>query len=267
MALTAEDDAILRQLLQLLDETVPPWGQLVETNDAWLTQPDSQLAADDVGSHPYQLSHSAWHALTISVDHLRCLRAALVCEQGERHANIRLFTNGQASLVRGVIDSAARAVWMLGPDDRETRIARRLRLEYAEIGHSIRMHELVNREPNRTREERQRRIREIAIAAGVPAEEVRQRVNGDQMLREAGEIIDFEADLAEFTWRACSSLAHGDIGGTLGFADREVVARFGDGNVFRFTGSIGVLFLCTRTATVMTNAGFHLYAQRAASPA
>ncbi len=37
-------------------------------DDAWY------LAGDDAKSHPHRISHCAWHALTVAVDRLQCLR-------------------------------------------------------------------------------------------------------------------------------------------------------------------------------------------------
>ena len=269
MALAADEELILRQLLDLLDRTVGPWAAAVENDGNYHVHDGSEMAADDAATDPYHLSHSAWHALSVSVDHLRCLRASLVCETGDTTANIRIFTNAQGALVRGVIENAARAVWMLGPEDSVVRVVHRLRLEGGEIKPSLRMHELVRKKPNRTLEQRQQRLRGIATAARVPADQIREltkRPEYSQIVRGAGELIDFDPDLAEFVWKACSSLAHGDIAGTVSLADREVVARIRGINMVKVTGSISLLYWCTSAAIVMASAAFRLYDLRATTP-
>ena len=64
-------------------------------------------------------------------------------------------------------------------------------------------------------------------------------------------------------WKACSSLAHGDIGGTLRLTDKEAVATAEGVMTVRITGSILLLFWCAGSAVAVTAAAFRLYRQRA----
>jgi hypothetical protein len=262
----ADEDRNLGELLELLDRTGRPWGELIDTPDAWQVQEGSPLAEDDARTAPYQLSHSAWHALTVAVDHLRCLQSSLVGEVKNDSASIRIHTHTQFSLVRGAIENGARTVWMVGPAGRLTRVTHRLSLEAAELSPSYRLRELVRKPPPRTREERQEELRRTAIAAGVPDADVKKALKSAQynhIVREAGELIPSGADVAEAVWRGCSALAHGDISGTLGLPDREVVETSDGVNTVRITGSIGLLYWFTGVAALMIDRGFKLYQQNA----
>lgn len=57
------------------------------------------------------------------------LLASLTTERSEGQQVVSLHTNGRYSLIRGAVENAARAVWLLGPDERQTRLARRLKLK------------------------------------------------------------------------------------------------------------------------------------------
>jgi hypothetical protein len=129
----------LRRLLGLLERT-KPWEDLTgNPSDAWQAQAGSALAGDDAKTDPYQVSHAAWHALTVAVDHLHCLRNSLVADSDGDDLSMRIHTqpttHGQSSLVRGAIENGARAVWLLGPTTRLIRVKRRLALGAMEMRH------------------------------------------------------------------------------------------------------------------------------------
>jgi hypothetical protein len=93
--------------------------------------PGSPMRTEDERTHPYELSHAAWHSLIHAVDHLNCLHAVL------RDARmIHMFA--PYSLVRSALENASAAVWMLHPNVRTTRLVRRLRFAAANIDNSER---------------------------------------------------------------------------------------------------------------------------------
>jgi hypothetical protein len=72
------------------------------------------------------------------------------------------------------------------------------------------------------------------------------------------------ADLADVIWSGCSSIAHGDLSGTLGILDKQIVARDKGVAYARVTGSISGLYWTTAGAVRMIEQGFNLYRHRAA---
>jgi len=237
------------------------------SSNAWQVQPGSALAGDDAKTNPYQLSHAAWHALTVAVDHLRCLRNSLVDELEGNRLSVRICTHAQSSLVRGAIENGARAVWLLGPRTRLTRVQRRLSLEAMEVNHSYQLHTLMKASAPRTKGERIKQLRDLAIAAGVPRPEVKKALASPQyrdIVREAGQHTALGADITGVIWSGCSALSHGALWGTLGMLEKEIVARDMGVAYARVTGSIGLLYWTTAGAVRTIEYAFHLYGQRAA---
>lgn len=265
--MTDEEDKYLRQLLALLDGARRFDTYTHENKGQWQAQPRSSLAGDDAKSHPHQVSHSAWNALTVAVDHLQCLRSSVLAEHSATHASTVIHTHAQASLVRGVFENSARAVWLLGPANRLERLTRRLILQAMEVRHEHRVRELAQSPSVKTKEERLQVLEDLLAGAGASQDDARKalkaRPSYKRIVREAGREIRMGEDLAELVWSACSSLAHGDSTGTLVFLDRKILESDGTVALAQITGSISLLFHVTQAAVRMVDRGLRLYEQRA----
>lgn len=261
-----EERDLLRRLVGRL-EHVGWWQRLTGgSGDASRVHPRSALAGDDAKTHPYEVSHEAWHALTVAVDHLGCLKSSLLGGRDSGRVSVYVHTHAQSSLLRGAIENAARAVWLIGPKDRLTRVSRRLALKAKENNNSDRMRELVNQPAPQTKAARSQQLADLLTAAGVPADQIKTTLKAPpyrEIVRRAGDLTALDTDLVEVLWSGCSALAHGDVYGTLSFLDREVTVRDQGQVQIRVTGSINVLFCCTIVATTMIEAGFQLYDARA----
>lgn len=265
--MTDEEDDYLRQLLTLLEGARRFDMYTHENRGQWRVQPRSSLAGDDAKSHPYRVSHGAWHALTVAVDHLQCLRSSLLTERSATRASLVIHTHAQASLVRGVFENSARAVWLLAPRNRPERLTRRLRLQASEVRHECRVRGLAQSLGVRTEEERLRVLEDLLVRGGVSRGDaqkaLKDRPSYKWIVREAGSEVRMGEDLAELVWSACSSLAHGDSTGTLAFLDREILESDGTVALAQITGSISLLFHVTNFAVRMVDRGLRLYEQRA----
>lgn len=71
------------------------------------------------------------------------------------------------------------------------------------------------------------------------------------------------ASQAEAVWSGCSSLAHGDVYGTLSILERSVVETQGRVNLMQITSSPKVLFWATDRTVAMMRRGFELFKERA----
>ncbi|MFF4985687.1 hypothetical protein ACFY19_00785 [Streptosporangium saharense] len=259
----------LRQLISWL-ERIEPWQKLTgQDSRAWQADPRSSLAGDDAKTDPFQMSHSVWHALTVSVDHLGCLRSSLLGDlQGERR-EVRIHTHAQSSLLRGAIENAARAVWLLGPKDRPTRVSRRLALQAKETKDFFRMRALTQQPTVQTQQERLQRLTDLLITAGLSERQAKATVKTPprytEIVRGAGELTTLGADLAQLVWSGCSALAHGDAYGTLAMLDKEIMVRSQDVSLVRITGSISGLYWCTVAAVLLVQQGFELLQARSIS--
>ena len=61
--MSTQEDADLQALWALVNKAKQRENYLEATPEAWRPQNRSDLAADDVQTAPYHLSHSAWSAL------------------------------------------------------------------------------------------------------------------------------------------------------------------------------------------------------------
>lgn len=268
--MTPEEDRHLRRLLTLLEGAKRYEARTQENSRTWAVHPESALAADDAASHPYRVSHGAWQALTVALDHVQCLRVSLLEESDAEHASTRIFMNAQYSLVRGALENAARAVWCIGPVESLERVTRRLQLVAKEVGDDLRVRELTGAPITKTRGEQVARLSGLLVAAGVSEDGARtafrQLPSYKDIVRGAGVLTQYGGDALEVSWKACSGLAHGDTVATLNFLDRETVESDGHTSLQRVTGSISLLALTADAAVKMLDRGFHRFEQLAAAP-
>ncbi|MBX9420849.1 hypothetical protein [Streptomyces lateritius] len=172
--MTDKEEQYLCQLLTLLKSTRRLETYTQDDSGQWQVQPGSALAGDDAKSHPHEVSHSAWHALTVAVDHLQCLRSSILAEQSATQATALIHTHAQASLVRGAFENSARAVWLLGPANRLQRLTRGLSLQAKEIAQSHRVRQIAKSPGVKTKDDRLQVITDLLVAAGASPEEARK---------------------------------------------------------------------------------------------
>jgi hypothetical protein len=270
MSMTEEQS--LRKLWELL-QRAQAWEDRIDAGgpEAAQVQPGSALAEDDALTEPYHLSHSAWHALVVAVDHTRCLRWALNGEERGGLVPFRLGTHSPGTILRCAIENGARAVWLLAPGQRSTRVARRIALERYEYQQAKRLWALLRR--GAAAEEAQvqqdeahdKQVEGLAQAAHLQSPDARSARNFPgygALIREAG------GDPAMAAWNGCSSLAHGATRGA-NMLTRETVDVVAGVENMRLTGlSIRLLSLLTWQAVAVIDRGFTRYEQlaRAAPP-
>lgn len=268
----------LRGLLKIL-ENVEPWIAAVSSDDRpagiWTPQPRSALSTDDARTHPYQVSHRAWAALTASVDFLHCFKRSLLQSITEDEVSVRLHSYAQTSLLRGAIESAAVAVCLLA-SSRAERITTRLQLEWKELKSVYALRKLTGIEPPFTIDERRIRLEKLLLAAGLPnmvppeaTDEVKLKAaraalrdcDYVMLVRRAGVLTSGTgATLCEACWRMCSGLAHGDMAATLGFLGREFVAQTKPGiNLMRLSAPVQLLYMSALVAIALTGFAFSRY--------
>ncbi|WP_109947361.1 hypothetical protein [Micromonospora globispora] len=247
----------LRRLLEALDR----WLPLTQQPPAPVGS-GSQFASDDTLLNPVQISHAAWSAILLAVDHLHNLRRSVEgcpsCQPGAT------FLNGSNySLLRGALENASKAVWLLAPEDQKTRILRRLQLEVKHIQDQEKFQTLVKiPPPSREKAERLAEIKRLAAAAGLPGDGPIGNPSPTRMVRAAGEVIFGDADLGQILWSLCSGAAHGDPWATLSLAEKTEVARKANVATIHLSPSIPNLLALTAAAVEVIQRAFILYAKR-----
>jgi hypothetical protein len=249
-------------------EGAKSYEALTQSNSkGWEVQTGSALAGDDAKTDPFQVSHNAWSALSVAVDHLHCYRSSLVGEQHGTNLRLTLHTHAQYSLLRGAFENSARAVWLLAPPKRLLRVQRRLSLQASDYRHADHLRELLKQQPPRPSEARIQRLVDLVVAAGTDPDQVKKvlgsRPTYKDIVRDAGALTAMGADQAEIVWSCCSSLAHGDSYGTLSILQRNVIDTQGNVNLAQITSSPLFLWWATDHAVAMMQRGFALFKERA----
>jgi hypothetical protein len=168
----------------------------------------SSLRKDDEVTDPYQLSHAVIGALVSAVDHLDAVRA-LVQDAGILHARAP-FT-----LLRAALENSATAVWLLAPANRNERVLRRLRLQWADaLDGEVACH-VTGIAAQLSRDGWKGKLQAVARARGLPDKQV-QAVTGrpvtySGIVKAAGDEArgsDLTGQDALFCWMLSSGIAH-----------------------------------------------------------
>ncbi|MGW8526977.1 hypothetical protein [Nocardiopsis sp. NPDC055824] len=169
----------------------------------------SDLFQDDALAAPFSVSGGAHNALVVAQDHWQVLRSSLHGGSSNGQQVVNLYLQGQFSLVRGALENAARAVWILGPDERTTRVSRRLALKRKEYSN---LKTLRSEEGQPDPDDDKRRLAKVSQAdqrVGVSSEA--DYPSYRKIMKEAGRLIPGFGEMAAFSaWSRCSGLAHGD---------------------------------------------------------
>ena len=224
-------------------------------------QPGSELHQDDALLHPFPLSAAAQTALSVAQEHWRVLLASLAGERSEGQQVVELHINGQYSLVRGALENATRAIWLLGPDDSQTRIVRRLKLKNQEFRKAVNLRREEG-QPNAGRWE-ERRTTLAAIAHRAQVSFGNDRVTYTDIVKDAGDRTPGLGEVGAFSaWSRCSALAHGD---ETAFVNLDVERLSSEDGVTqaRVTGSAATLARYLWAAARLFDQGIELFHQRA----
>ncbi|GAB3228123.1 hypothetical protein GCM10027447_19910 [Glycomyces halotolerans] len=207
-------------------------GHVFAAIDVWLQRhtpefgepiPTSSLGEVDRRTDPYQLSHAVKSLLSSAVDHLHALRNLTVEAQ--------VLHRCAPTLIRPALENASVAIWMLSGDTRNERVARRLRLQWANYKDSAEMRQLLSgNDSTDWLNERKSRLRSKAIDAGLSNDQQNSVLGGipgyGNIVRKAAEEVeDLEADSAVISWKACSGVSHGDTWAMLSINQVNVVSQ------------------------------------------
>jgi hypothetical protein len=226
---------------------------------AWRMEDGSDLAGDDRGAHPYGVSHAAWAAMTATVSHLGCLRDSLFVQTDPAAFTARLHTHGQLTLVRGALENASRAVWLLEPDNREVRLLRRFQQEWAEVREMEKVRQEIGTPPVKSMDARFAELSVLAQHANMDPSVIKKTPDYTTIVRAAGGHIASGPAVAVVIWKACSSLAHGEVRGLFAYLSKEAVGESSPGVALaQVTGNVLLLDTGVRVAIGTMRAAFDL---------
>ncbi len=260
-----DEDQQLRSLLGALD-VVGTWESLTSgpaPSGAWRPEDDSDLAGDDGSAHPHEVSPAAWAAITAAVSHLSCLRESLFVQIGPAAFKARLHTHAQFTLVRGALETASRAVWLLEPDDREVRLLRRLQQDWAEVRDMEKVRQETRTPQVKNMDARFAELSAVAQRASIDPGVIKKTPDYTTIVRAAGQHVASGPAAAVVIWKACSSLAHGELRGMVAYLARERLGESSPGMALaRVTGNVQLLDAGVRAAIGTTKAALDFYAKR-----
>ena len=198
-----DEDRQLRSLLSALS-VVGEWEGLTggqAPSGMWAPESGSDLARDDRAAHPYGVSHAAWAAISAAVSHLGCLRDSLFIQTGPAAFEARLHTHGQFTLVRGALEDASRAVWLLEPDDREVRLMRRLQQEWAEVRDMEKVRQETGSPPVKSMDARFAELSALAQRANIDPKAIKKTPDYTSIVRAAGGQVASGPAVAVVIWK------------------------------------------------------------------
>lgn len=192
------------------DETARAWAEMrvnfVEISDWHKANMQSYDAASgsllhtaDSMSEPHQASHVVGYLLLTAVDHLHALKMVMV-DAGSQH------TFAPYTLIRGAIENAATALWVLQENSPRSVAVRALTLEYRGLVDQRRAARAVD--PNAEMDKHLFDIFNASLARhGFDPAEVKSAPQHLALLESISK--HFHIQNAALTWQFCSAAAHG----------------------------------------------------------
>jgi hypothetical protein len=255
----SEDGQHLAELLDVLRETEDWAARISADADRVRAAADSPLAGDDAQTHPYDLSHAVWRHLSNSVDHLSCMHAVL------GKANI-VPMYAPFTLVRGALENACAAVWLLQPASRRERLIRRFRLAVTDIHHEYQAGELMAQAEPHAKQKPIAEVIAIAERAGIGGSAVRKTVSYTEIVTAVDKDLPGGAILV--SWKTCSGFAHGDWWTTKSASSRtQIPGPDLEGiGTFKIEANLSLLQQMTWLAVAQTRRGWDLHDRQSRSP-
>lgn len=243
--------------------------RLLTSASDWMTRtnapppvpaPGSSLAGDDRATGPYHISHAVFGKLVSAVDHYDALRTLIT----EAHA---LHARAPFSLLRGALENAATAVWLLAPCRRDERILRRLRLQWADMRDGEKARELAGEKASRPLKVRQGELRALASARGLSRDQIARvastPVAYGTIAEQAGDGIGLNGETVRLVWMIASGLAHARYWAILSTLEREEVRPATEDILhLRLTAPESTILGMTQVAALMIQSGWALLDRR-----
>jgi hypothetical protein len=248
-------------------EVVDRWDRLTgSASGAWEVSADSDLARDNAVTHPREVSPAAWAAISAAVSHLACLRESVFRDQDPNTVSARIHTHGQLTLVRGALENASMAVWLLTPDQRIERVLRRLQQDWDEVRQLDITGIAMGSSPPKTLGVHLQELTGIATCAGVDPSKIKMRPGYGDIVKSTGDSVSTGATLAFVIWKACSSIAHGELRGMIAYLkNRRVGSTVAGMQLNQVEGNVDLVATGGLVAIATTRRALALYRMRAGS--
>lgn len=218
----------------------------------------SSLGADDVATRPWQMSHAVVGALVSATDHLDTLRTLIL----DAH---RLHARAPYTLLRAALENAAIAVWLLASANRNDRILRRLRLQWADEHDRVQALNIMQAGRDDRLADTRAELQQIARDRGLTNDQVSavaaRPFSWGSMVETAGDAAATTSGRdARWSWAVCSGIAHAKSWAALSILERTE-HRVTDDDVvhLEFRASKTAVVAIAQVAALMTAEGWRLF--------
>ena len=167
--------------------------------EAWNVAAGSVLEAADALTEPHQVSHLIGYLLHTAVDHLHALKTLLADARAQH-------TFAPYTLIRGSIEAATTALWILQDADPKLVTRKALHLEYQNLWDQRRATKLVDKDADFD-EERLAILKMVLDRNSLPTSAVRKALHVSEIMESVAEAFALPA--SRLTWQMCSAAAHG----------------------------------------------------------
>jgi hypothetical protein len=170
------------------------------------------------------------------------------------------------SLVRGAMENASTAVWLLAPAGRPERALRRLRLAALDVHNGERIKTLIGAVGPRSPDERRDQIRDGARRPSLDPTKALKRPGYGEIVAAAGGHVPMGEKIASLNWGICSAVAHGDFWSMVAVAEHDELPAAPAGAAhLRVNVNVERLYFSTFFALQMTNHAWRFYDKRCRS--
>lgn len=159
----------------------------------------SVLDAADALTEPHQVSHLIGYLLHTAVDHLHALKTLLADAEAQH-------TFAPFTLIRGSIEAASTALWILQDADPRLVTRRALHLEYQNLWDQRRATRLVDKDADFD-EERLALLKKVLDRNDLTTAVVKKQLHVGEIIATAA--AAFALPASRLTWQMCSAAAHG----------------------------------------------------------
>lgn len=221
----------------LISSLLESWKKQMGDRDGVMSRPDgSQLRHDELRvpklpvkdrsvhtreepPHNVSSAHLADHAIQNYHNLMRGFDEMVVSDDRE---SLRVHLSAEFVMIRALIEAASLAVWILGPEDSDTRVARAMRFRHTELNFSkklaIKFADLIGGGAENEADAQVQFVdgqiqdlRLIANRAEIAWGKVRPSANPGLIAEEAGNYVaGLGPALTYWYWSTASSIAHGE---------------------------------------------------------
>ncbi|MFC0249075.1 hypothetical protein ACFFIO_11255 [Citricoccus parietis] len=159
----------------------------------------SVLDVVDALTEPFQASHQLGYLLHTAVDHLHALKMLLADAKAQH-------TFAPYTLIRGAIEAASAALWLLRDDAPQEVALRAMKLEYMNLRDETRATRAVDATAQHNEIQRDL-LQQVLTRNDMTIRGGKDKITATEMVQTADS--DFRVPNAYLTWQMCSAAAHG----------------------------------------------------------